>query len=499
MSQTKKTIIPRQRMAEQEPRKRIGNFREVPFGFTPEQARLESARCLQCKNAPCRKGCPVEVDIPAFIREIGEGRTAEAARTILKTNSLPAVCGRVCPQEDQCEKLCLLGKVSSPVAIGALERFAADASAGGDVAAPDRRSGLQAASTDHACPPGPEGRRRRSGLQATDARAGRKVAVIGAGPAGLTAAADLARLGHRVVLFEALHEAGGVLVYGIPEFRLPKEIVAREVENVRRLGVELRLDQVAGRTVTLDDLRAEGFQAFFIATGAGLPSFMSIPGENLVGVYSANEYLTRVNLMKAFRFPDYDTPVARGRRVCVVGGGNVAMDSARTARRLGAESVAIVYRRTRDEMPARKDEIHHAEEEGVALRLLTLPVRYLGDGKGRLQGMECLKMVLGEPDDSGRRRPLPVLGSEFRLECDLAVVAIGNDPNPLLVRSVAGLKLGRKGNVEIDPGTGQTSLPGIFAGGDIATGAATVIEAMGAGKRAAKAIDAYLKTVTEEK
>ena len=488
MSQTKKTKIPRQRMAEQEPEERIGNFREVPFGFTPEQARLEAARCLQCKNAPCRKGCPVEVDIPAFIREIGEGRTAEAARTILKTNSLPAVCGRVCPQEDQCEKLCLLGKASSPVAIGALERFAADRETGGGAGrpceaadAPDLRSGLQAAATDHGSEP-----------PAADTRGGRKVAVIGAGPAGLTAAADLARLGHRVVLFEALHEAGGVLVYGIPEFRLPKEIVAREVENVRRLGVELRLDQVAGRTVTLDDLRAEGFQAFFIATGAGLPSFMSIPGENLVGVYSANEYLTRVNLMKAFRFPDYDTPVARGRRVCVVGGGNVAMDSARTALRLGAESVAIVYRRTRDEMPARKDEILHAEEEGVAFRLLTLPVRYLGDGKGRLQGMECLKMVLGEPDDSGRRRPLPVPGSEFTLECDLAVVAIGNDPNPLLVRSVAGLKLGRKGNVEIDPGTGQTSLPGIFAGGDIATGAATVIEAMGAGKRAAKAIDAFL-------
>jgi glutamate synthase (NADPH/NADH) small chain len=486
MSQAKKTAVPRQTMAEQKRAERISNFREVPFGFTPEQARAEADRCLQCKNAPCRKGCPVEVDIPAFIREITAGQTAAAARTLKATNSLPAVCGRVCPQEDQCEKLCVLGKLSSPVAIGALERFAADHDtvAGGDVGrlceaagAPDRRSGLQSA----------------------DARESHKVAVIGAGPAGLTAAADLARMGHRVVLFEALHEAGGVLVYGIPEFRLPKEIVAREVENVRKLGVDLRLDQVVGRTVAIDDLIKEGFRAIFIATGAGLPSFMSIPGENLVGVYSANEYLTRVNLMKAFRFPEFDTPVARGKRVCVVGGGNVAMDSARTALRLGAEKVSIIYRRTRDEMPARKDEIVHAEEEGVVFRYLTLPVRYLDDGKGRLRGMECLGMKLGEPDESGRRRPLPVRGSEFTLDCDLAVVAIGNDPNPLLVRAIPGLKLGRKGNVEIDPETGRTSLPGIFAGGDIATGAATVIEAMGAGKRAARAIDAFLKTVTEEK
>jgi len=472
MSQARKTAVPRQKMPEQSPPARIGNFHEVPCGFTPEQARAEASRCLQCQNAPCRKGCPVEVDIPAFIRRIESGETVAAAETLQATNSLPAVCGRVCPQEDQCEKLCVLGKLSTPVAVGSLERFAADWKA---------------------AHPGQAG-----GRTAGDKTAGEKVAVIGAGPAGLTAAADLARMGWRVTLFEALHEAGGVLIYGIPEFRLPKEIVAREVENVAKLGVDLRLDQVAGRTIAVEDLWAEGFRAIFIATGAGLPSFMSIPGENLNGVYSANEYLTRVNLMKAFRFPEFDTPVIAGKKVCVVGGGNVAMDSARTALRLGAKTVAVVYRRTRDEMPARKEEVVHAEEEGVSFRFLTLPVRYLDNGRGWLAGMECLKMKLGEPDESGRRRPLPIPGSEFALDCDLAVVAIGNEPNPLFVRSIPGLKLGRKGNVEIDPETGRTSLPGIFAGGDIATGAATVIEAMGAGKRAARAIDAYLKRLPAE-
>ena len=456
--------IPRQKMAEQDPSERIRNFNEVPFGYTPEQARKEAERCLQCKNAPCRAGCPVEVDIPAFIELIKEGDFMGAARKLKETNSLPAICGRVCPQEDQCEVVCILAKKGDPVAIGTLERFAAD---------------WELKHTDDA----PKGNTSPDGA---------KVAVIGAGPAGLTAAADLARMGYRVTTFEALHEPGGVLTYGIPEFRLPKAIVNQEVENVKNMGVELKLDQVVGNTVTLDELSQDGFKAFFIGTGAGLPRFMKIPGENLNGVYSANEYLTRVNLMKAYLFPEYDTPVIRGKKVCVIGGGNVAMDSARTALRLGAEEVIIVYRRTRKEAPARVEEIHHAGEEGVIFKFLTLPVRYLGNDEGWVTRMECLEMKLGEPDESGRRRPIPIEGSEFMFDCDLVVVAIGNDPNPLLPRSLPDLRLGWKGTIETDPETGQTSLPGIFAGGDIATGAATVIEAMGAGKKAARGIDAYL-------
>ncbi len=455
----------RQKMPEQTPFERVRNFDEVPYGFTEEAAREEAGRCLQCKKAPCREGCPVEIDIPAFIELIKEGDYPGAAKKLKETNALPAVCGRVCPQEDQCEKVCVLGRKGEPVAIGALERFAADWE--------------RVHEEEDAAPP---------------KLSGPKVAVIGAGPAGITAAADLARRGYRITLFEALHEPGGVLIYGIPEFRLPKEIVAREVENVKKLGVELKLDQVVGNTITIDELFQDGFEAIFIGTGAGLPRFMKIPGENLNGVYSANEYLTRSNLMKAYRFPEYDTPIVRGKKVCVIGGGNVAMDSARTALRLGADQVSIVYRRTRNEMPARDDEIHHAEEEGVVFNFLTLPVRYLGDENGWATGMECLKMELGEPDDSGRRRPVPIEGSEFTLECDLAVVAIGNDPNPLVPRATPGLKTGRKGTIEVDPETGETSLPGVFAGGDITTGAATVIEAMGAGKRAARAIDDYLKS-----
>ncbi len=457
--------VPRQQMAEQDPKERIKNFNEVPSGFTPEQARAEAARCLQCSNAPCRSGCPVEIDIPAFILRIREGDFAGARRKLLETNSLPAVCGRVCPQEDQCEKVCVLAKKGEPVAIGALERFAADWKGEKSEPEPEPSAGDKA-----------------------------KVAVIGAGPAGLTAAADLARMGYRVTIFEALHQPGGVLVYGIPEFRLPKSIVFAEVEKVKKMGVELELDQVVGATLSLEELFESGFKAAFVGTGAGLPRFMGIPGENLNGVYSANEYLTRVNLMKAYRFPEYDTPVIRGKKVGVIGGGNVAMDSARTALRLGAEEVTIVYRRSRKEAPARIDEIHHAEQEGVIFRFLTLPLRYIDDGKGWIRGMECQKMDLGEPDESGRRRPLPIEESEFTINCDLVVVAIGNDPNPLLLRALPELKLGKKGTIETDPETGATSVPGIFAGGDIATGAATVIEAMGAGKRAARGIDAYLSS-----
>ncbi len=452
-------------MAEQRPEERIHNSNEVPYGFTPEQAQQEAARCLQCKNTPCMKGCPVEVDIPAFIQLIKDGDFSGAARKLKETNSLPAICGRVCPQEDQCEEVCVLGIKGEPVAIGTLERFAAD----WEMEHP----------ADSSPPPAQEKA---------------KVAVIGAGPAGLTAAADLARFGYRVTIFEALHQPGGVLTYGIPEFRLPKKIVNQEVKNVTGMGVDLQLNQVAGSTITIDELFQDGFQAIFIGTGAGLPRFMEIPGENLNGVYSANEYLTRVNLMKAYLFPEYDTPVIMGKKVCVIGGGNVAMDSARTALRLGAEEVTIVYRRTRNEAPARVEEIHHAGEEGVIFKFLTLPIRYLEDDAGWVIGMEALKMELGEPDESGRRRPLPIEGSEFMIDCDLVVVAIGNSPNPLLPRSTPGLKLGRKGTIEIDHETGRTSLPGIFAGGDIATGAATVIEAMGAGKRAARGIDAYLRT-----
>ncbi len=456
---------PRQKMAEQDPRARISNFDEVPYGFTPEQARAEAARCLQCKNAPCRSGCPVEIDIPAFILAIREGKFDEAREKLLETNSLPAVCGRVCPQEDQCEKVCVLAKKGDPVAIGSLERFAADWKGEGRGPAPQPAAGKKA-----------------------------KVAVIGAGPAGLTAAADLARMGYRVTIFEALHQPGGVLVYGIPEFRLPKSIVFAEVEKVKKMGVKLELNQVVGATLSLEELFESGFEAVFVGTGAGLPRFMGIPGENLNGVYSANEYLTRVNLMKAYRFPEYDTPVIRGKKVCVIGGGNVAMDSARTALRLGAAEVTIVYRRSRAEAPARVEEVHHAEQEGVIFKFLTLPLKYLDDGQGWIRGMECQKMELGEPDDSGRRRPIPIPGSEFTIDCDLAVVAIGNEPNPLLPRSLPELKLGRKGTIETDPETGATSIPGVFAGGDIATGAATVIEAMGAGKKAARGIDRFLSS-----
>ena len=452
-------------MREQPPEERIKNFNEVPLGYTPEEAIQEAKRCLQCKEPPCVKGCPVEIDIPGFIKAIAEGDFKRAIHILKEKNSLPAICGRVCPQEDQCEKLCTLSKIGEPVAIGRLERFAADWEAEqGDIEIPE-------------IPP----------------PTGKRVAVVGSGPAGLTVASDLAKMGHEVVIFEALHKPGGVLMYGIPEFRLPKRIVEREVEYVKKLGVKIITSFVVGKTKTVDELLQE-YDAVFIGTGAGLPWFMGIPGENYNGIYSANEYLTRVNLMKAYLFPEYDTPVIRGERVAVIGGGNVAMDAARTALRLGAKKSMIIYRRSRKEMPARIEEIQRAEEEGVEFHFLTLPVRYHADENGWVKEMECIRMRLGEPDSSGRRRPIPIEGSNFRIPVDVVVVAIGQSPNPLIPNTTPGLKIGKHGNVITDPLTGKTSRKGVFAGGDIATGAATVILAMGAARVAARAIDEYLRT-----
>ena len=451
-------------MPEQEPDERRRNFLEVPLGYSPEMAVAEASRCLQCKSPTCIEGCPVEIDIPAFVRLIKEEKFDEAIRKIWEKNRLPAICGRVCPQETQCEGRCVLAKKGRPIAIGNLERFAADFA---------REKGVKDLS------PKPE-------------PSGKRVAIVGSGPAGLTAAADLTARGHQVTIFEALHKPGGVLVYGIPEFRLPKDIVADEVESLQEQGAEIRCNTVIGRTFTLDELFEEGYDAIFIGVGAGLPRFMNIPGENLVGILSGNEYLTRANLMKAYQFPAYDTPIPKGKKVVVLGAGNVAMDSARTALRLGADSVRIVYRRSREEMPARAAEIHHAEEEGVELLLLTNPTRFLGDDHGRVVGMECIRMELGEPDASGRRRPVPIEGSEFEIPCDLVIVAIGTGANPLLTRSTEGLELNRRGYIAADPETGKTSIEGVWAGGDIVTGSATVIEAMGAGRRAARSVHEYL-------
>ncbi len=455
----------RQKMPERPADERNRDFNEVNRGLTPEMAQAEARRCLDCANPQCVTGCPVGIDIPSFVKLIEGGRFLEAAWKLKETNSLPAICGRVCPQETQCEEVCTVKKAGGiPVAIGNLERFAADF---------ERLSG----SVNIPPLPPPTGKR---------------VAVIGAGPAGLTVAGDLAKLGHKVTVFEALHESGGVLIYGIPEFRLPKAILKAEVDYLRRLGVEIRTSFVVGLTATIDDLKAEGYQAFFIGSGAGLPNFMKIPGENLVGVYSANEYLTRVNLMRAYSFPAYDTPVFKARMAAVIGGGNVAMDSVRTAKRLGAERAVIVYRRSRTEMPARTEEIHHAEEEGIEFQLLTTPVRYFGDEHGRLVAMECQKMGLGEPDASGRRRPVPIEGSEYRMDVDLVVCAIGQSPNPLIPQTTPGLKMGKWGNIEVDWATMATSLPGVYAGGDIIRGGATVILAMGDARVAAAQIDKYL-------
>ncbi len=452
------------KMREQPPKERIHNFEEVPYGYSVEEAVAEASRCIQCKKPTCVQGCPVEINIPEFIRLIKEGDLRNSIRVLKKTNVLPAVCGRVCPQEEQCEKYCILAKKMEPVAIGRLERFAADWEAQQD----------------------------NAGVVRKKKSTGKRVAIVGTGPAGMTVAGDLIQLGIEVTMYEALHEAGGVLVYGIPEFRLPKRIVAREVEHVCRMGVQLIKNVVIGTSLTVDELLTE-YDAVFIGSGAGLPWFMEIPGENLNNIYSANEYLTRANLMKAYRFPEYDTPIARGKVVATIGGGNVAMDSARTALRLGAKQSIVIYRRSRIEMPARNEEIHHAEEEGIVFHFLTNPVAYHGDALGMVQDVECLRMELGEPDSSGRRRPVPIEGSNFRIPVDVVVVSIGNSPNPLIPNTTPGLDSGKWGNIIIDEETGRTSKKGVFAGGDVASGAATVISAMGAGKKAAKSILQYLK------
>ena len=459
----KKPKIPRQSMPEQKPETRAKNFKEVPYGFNIELAQKEASRCIQCKKPLCFEGCPVNIDIPAFIKLIGECDFIGAARKIKETNGLPAVCGRVCPQEDQCEKICVIGKKGDPVSIGSLERFVADY---------EREHG------DEFIPEIPE-------------KTGRKIAVVGSGPAGLTVAGDLAKKGHDVTIFETLHKAGGVLVYGIPEFRLPKAIVESEINYLKKLGVKIELSFVIGMSETVDELFDEGFDAVFLGTGAGLPMFMQIPGENLNGVYSANEYLTRVNLMKAYD-PEYDTPILRKKKVAVLGAGNVALDSARTALRLGGENVYIVYRRSRTEMPARIEEVHHGQQEGLEFKFLMNPIRIIGDDKGWVKGLECIKMKLGEPDESGRRRPIPIEGTEIVLDVECVIVAIGNGPNPLITAVTPDINTNRRGNIVADEETGVTSKKGVFAGGDIVTGAATVILAMGAGKKAAVAIDNYV-------
>jgi len=454
----KKTAIP-----EQDPKVRATNFSEVALGYTEEMAQNEAARCLRCKNQPCVKGCPVNVQIPDFIALIAEGKHVEAYDKIRETNGLPAVCGRVCPQETQCEELCVRGIKGEPVGIGRLERFCADYAIA-------------------------------KGAKAVECAAptGKKAAVIGSGPAGLTCAADLAKAGVDVTVFEAFHTAGGVLVYGIPEFRLPKALVQKEVDALKAMGVKLETNMVMGRVLTIDELKAMGFETIFIGTGAGLPSFMRIPGENLNGVYSANEFLTRINLMKGYKFPEADTPVIRHQKLAVIGGGNVAMDAARCAKRLGADDVYVVYRRSEAEMPARVEEVHHAKEEGIVFQFLVNPTEIKGDDKGNVTGMTLQKMELGEPDASGRRRPVPVPNSEYDIDVDAVVVAVGTSPNPLMRETTPGLATQKWGGIIVDEETAATSLPGVYAGGDAVSGAATVILAMGAGKTAAKAMLEYM-------
>ena len=451
-------------VTEQDPVERAKNFKEVCLGYDNERAVKEASRCLHCKNPKCVEGCPVSINIPEFISHIKENDIEGAAKEIAKYSSLPAVCGRVCPQESQCEGKCVLGIKGEPIAIGKLEKYAADWA-----------------------------RENKVDVSFKEESNNIKVAIIGSGPAGLTCAGDLAKKGYDVTIFEALHEPGGVLVYGIPEFRLPKEeVVKAEIDNIRKLGVKIETNVIVGRTITIDEImNEEGFNAVFIGSGAGLPKFMGIPGENANGVFSANEFLTRVNLMKAFK-EDYDTPVKIGKRVAIVGGGNVAMDAARTALRLGAES-HIVYRRSESELPARKEEVHHAKEEGVIFHILTNPVEILSDENGWVKGIKCVKMVLGETDDSGRRRPMPIEGSEFVIEVDTVIMSLGTSPNPLIASTTDGLEINKWKCLVVDEETGLTTKEGVYAGGDAVTGAATVILAMGAGKKAAKAIDKYLQ------
>ena len=455
--QTTKTPMP-----EQEPAVRAANFEEVAKGYTWDMAVNEAQRCLHCKHKPCVAGCPVNVQIPDFIEKLAQGDPESAYLTIAETSSLPAVCGRVCPQESQCEARCVRGKQGEPVAIGRLERFAAD---------------WHMEHAQDAPAPAPSN--------------GHKVAVIGSGPAGLTCAGDLAKKGYQVTVFEAFHTAGGVLMYGIPEFRLPKVIVQREVDGLKAMGVKIETNMVVGKVLSLDELLENGFEAVFVGSGAGLPSFMGIPGEELVGVYSANEFLTRINLMKAYR-EEYDTPIKKAKRAVILGGGNVAMDAARCAKRLGAEHVYIAYRRSEQEMPARLEEIHHAKEEGIEFLFLTAPVAILGDENGSVRALQCINMELGEPDASGRRSPHPVEGSDYELEADMVIVAIGNTPNPLIRTTTPGLESDKRGRLIVEEDSLRTTREGVYAGGDAVTGAATVILAMGAGKQAAASIDAYL-------
>ena len=465
LSKKERMQITRHAMPEQQPEDRVRNFSEVALGYTAQLAMEEAQRCLQCEKPLCVAGCPVEIDIPGFIDLVRQGKFRDAVARIKETNTLPAICGRVCPQEEQCEVVCVLAKKYTPVAIGRIERYVADLEReAGEVAMPE------------CAPP-----------------TGHKVAIIGSGPAGLTCAADLARLGHKVTIFEALHKTGGVLVYGIPEFRLPKEIVDFEVANLERMGVEIRTGFVVGRTATVEELFGEhGYDAVFFGTGAGLPSFLGIPGENFIGVLSANEFLTRVNLMKAYDPDHNDTPVRLGKRVAVVGSGNVAMDCLRCAKRLGAQEVICVYRRTRNESPARKEELERAEEEFIDFRWLSAPLEIYGNEDGFVTGMRIQRMELGEPDSSGRRRPVPIAGSEYDIPIDTVIVAIGQSPNPLATKATPGLELNRHGCIVVDQQTMASSIPGVYAGGDIVTGAATVILAMGAGKAAARGIHEWL-------
>lgn len=469
LSKKERMKIPRQIMPEQDALERSSNFKEVNLGYTEELAKMEALRCLQCPKPVCVEGCPVGVKIDEFIKLVSEGDFLGASAKIKEDNMLPAVCGRVCPQEEQCEAKCVVGKKGESIAIGRLERFVADFE------------------------------RNNVGLRTIEIKnkSGKKVAVVGSGPAGLSCAGDLVQMGHEVTVFEALHELGGVLIYGIPEFRLPKEIVKAEIDSLKNLGVDFKTNSVIGFTDTIDELLKDGFDAVFIAVGAGLPNFMNIAGENLNGVYSSNEFLTRVNLMKAYKFPEYDTPVfnVEGKNVAVFGGGNTAMDAVRTSKRLGAKNASIIYRRSEAEMPARKEEVHHAKQEGIEFLMLSNPNKFIGDENGWLTGVEITKMELGEPDASGRRRPVAIPNSEYVIDIDMAVIAIGNGSNPIIQQTTPDLGYNKWGNIVVDEETMATSKPGVFAGGDIVTGGATVILAMGAGRKAAKSIDEYLKTI----